>query len=155
MTTTIDTRPVSEAQANLIDRLLVQRQVPEETVESLEDFRNALTVTEARYAIDHLFELPFRAHPERADEPGMYEHDGRVYQIVRARAGHVYAKHLTEDGWDYAAGAMNFLHKSDRITAERAFELSELRGQCIRCLRTLTAAQSVKRSIGPVCITKI
>lgn len=81
--------------------------------------------------------------------------DGEVYRTVRSGQGSLYAKIWTGEGWEYAAGAIRDLRPEHRMTRERAIELSTRWARCIRCGAELTAALSVERGIGPVCITKI
>jgi hypothetical protein len=85
----------------------------------------------------------------------LYERDGEIYRTVLSGAGNLYAKIWTDDGWDYAAGAIRDLRPEHRMTVERAEELSVRFGRCIRCGRVLTAEESVARGIGPVCASKI
>jgi hypothetical protein len=85
----------------------------------------------------------------------LYECGGEIYRTVLSGAGNLYAKIWTEDGWDYAAGAIRDLRPEHRMTVERAEELSVRFGRCIRCGRVLTAEESVARGIGPVCASKI
>jgi hypothetical protein len=85
----------------------------------------------------------------------LYEREGEIYRTVLSGAGNLYAKIWTEDGWDYAAGAIRDLRPEHRMTVERAEELSVRFGRCIRCGRVLTAEESVARGIGPVCASKI
>ncbi len=101
-------------------------------------------------------------------EPGIYERDGRIFQVKQSkRTGNRYAlvlteKHtgvrrLTERGeviaaeYVYAPGAVKNIKPEHRLTVARAEELSVVFGSCIRCGRTLKAAESVAAGIGPVC----
>lgn len=86
----------------------------------------------------------------------LYEVDGEIYRTFTSRStGNLYAKIWTDEGWEYAAGAIRHIRPEHRMTVERAIELSVRFTRCIRCGADLTAAESVERGIGPVCITKI
>ena len=85
----------------------------------------------------------------------LYEVDGEVYRTVLSGAGNLYAKIFTDEGWEYAAGAIRKIRPEHRMTVERAIELSARFARCIRCGAELTDPTSVERGIGPVCITKI
>lgn len=102
---------------------------------------------------------------------GIYERDGRVYQVKPSQAGDLYAKvldhtlgdirRLTASGatisadYVYAPGAVRELLPEHRLTADRAQELSILVARCLVCGDRLTDARSVQRGIGPVCRTRI
>lgn len=99
--------------------------------------------------------------------PGVYEKDGEVYVIRKSKDGRLYAMQLmplssnsarlTEAGtkvnfdYVYAPGAMSVLNVSDRMSLERAQELTIQHRRCLVCGRRLKAADSVARGIGPVC----
>ena len=86
----------------------------------------------------------------------LYEVDGEIFRTFESRStGNLYAKIWTDEGWEYAAGAIRRIRPEHRMTVERAVELSVRFTRCIRCGADLTAAESVERGIGPVCITKI
>jgi hypothetical protein len=86
----------------------------------------------------------------------LYEVDGEIFRTFESRStGNLYAKIWTDEGWEYAAGAIRRIRPEHRMTVERAIELSVRFTRCIRCGADLTAAVSVERGIGPVCITKI
>lgn len=88
-------------------------------------------------------------------EDRLYEVDGEIYRTVMSGQGNLYAKIWTDEGWEYAAGAIRHIRPEHRMTVERAKELSIRFGRCVRCRRVLTAEESVERGIGPVCITLI
>lgn len=88
----------------------------------------------------------------------LYLVDGVAYRTVMGKvSGEMYAKVLNTDTrkWDYAPGAINRIRPEHRMTVEQAEALSDTWSWCIRCGVELKAAESVARSIGPVCITKI
>jgi hypothetical protein len=102
-------------------------------------------------------------------EPGIYERDGSVYQVVRSKtSGFLYGKVLTPTGstrlteagtvidakYKYF-GVVPFLRTTDRVSAERAQELSTVHGYCVVCGRRLDAGDSVAAGIGPVCAGKV
>jgi hypothetical protein len=100
-------------------------------------------------------------------DPGVYEHDGVVYIVKpnRAKTG-LYAKRIREIGgtrvtaagtfvaveFEYAAGVVFNLSPEDRMTGQRAKELTIRYGKCICCGRDLRAGESVEQGIGPVCV---
>ncbi len=112
------------------------------------------------------------AHP--VTEEGVYEHNGKIYRVKRSKTSHnLYAmesdytiaeltalKAADPDlkikvTFEYDRGAIFKIDATCRITVERAEELSALISNCIVCGRTLRAKESVARSIGPVCITRV
>ena len=91
-------------------------------------------------------------------EDGFYEADnGRIVKVQTAvhGSGRQYAKLLdTEDGsFDYA-GRGPLAWGLTPLTLERAQELGQLYGVCMRCGRTLTDEGSIAAGIGPVCAGK-
>lgn len=128
-------------------------------MESLGELAQAISVTEALYT---------KAMPTDVPDPGVYElPNGAIYVVKPNRAKtNVYAKRLveinaeraTEAGtrveieFEYEAGAIRKIRPEHRMDIERAKELTIRYGRCINCGRTLKAAESVERGIGPVCI---
>lgn len=163
MGTTTTTRPISAPQISFINSLMDQREVPVELAAEVAASMESWTTRQASAAIDALKALPFAAkagavaEDDLADEPGIYEIDGMVYQIKANRSKtNVYVMKLVDTEYVYVGAVYKAkLTKAHRITVERAIELSGLIGQCIRCSRTLTAEKSVRQAMGPVCITKI
>jgi hypothetical protein len=47
-------------------------------------------------------------------EPGYYRHDGVLYQVVRAKAGHLYPVNVQEN--EFAKGVFPRLRASERVT---------------------------------------
>ena len=99
---------------------------------------------------------------------GVYEKDGDVFMVVESGAGNLYAKRyvelretqadrVTEAGdairstLEYDQGAVFRLKPEDRVTYERAKELSIRFGRCVRCGTGLEVKKSVEEGIGPVC----
>jgi hypothetical protein len=99
-------------------------------------------------------------------EPGIYEHDGKIYKVQRSRSsGRLYAKvaresterlnendNIVEFDFHYAAGKIYELEPEERVNEERARELAIRYGSCINCGRRLKVPESVERGIGPICI---
>lgn len=86
----------------------------------------------------------------------LYEVEGEIFRTFESRStGNLYAKIWTDEGWEYATGAIRRIRPEHRMTVERAKELSVRFTRCIRCGADLTNAESVERGIDPVCITKI
>jgi hypothetical protein len=101
-----------------------------------------------------------------AVEEGVYERDGVVYVVKRAReSGNLYAKRIVEIGgerlteagtvinaeFEYAPGAIRNLGPEHKMPLDRAKALTIRYGFCIACGRHLKAAQSVEQGIGPIC----
>ena len=161
---TTTTRPATGAQVNFINKLVEQREVAPEVWEAVVEVQSGeMTTRQASAVIDVLKAQPWKAKAgavaenDLADEAGIYEVDGVVFQIKSNKAKtNLYAMELVDGVYVYAGAIYkNKIKKTDRITVERAVELSGLIGQCIRCSRTLTAEKSVRDAIGPVCIKKI
>lgn len=105
-------------------------------------------------------------------EIGIYEVDDHIYKVRQNRAKtRKYAEvlsftvsealRLTKAGstikaqYVFERGAIFRIRPEHRITGKRAEELSIVFTSCIVCGRTLKAAASVARAIGPVCIKKV
>lgn len=162
MGTATTTRPISGAQVSFINNLLDQRDVPVELAAEIVAGMDSWTTRQASAAIDVLKSLPYKAQQQDttvdlADEPGLYEVDGVLFHVKSNRSKtNIYAMRLTDDGYEYAGAIRkNKIEKKHRITIERAVELSGARGQCIRCLRTLSDPKSIKRSMGKWCSDRI
>jgi hypothetical protein len=160
---TTTTRPISAPQISFINSLMDQREVPVELAAEVAASMESWTTRQASAAIDALKSLPFKAkagavaEDDLADEAGIYEVDGVVFQIKANRSKkNVYAMKLVDTEYVYIGAIYKAkIKKTDRITVDRAIELSGMIGQCIRCSRVLTAEKSVRQSMGPVCIKKI
>jgi Family of unknown function (DUF6011) len=102
-------------------------------------------------------------------EPGIYiAKDGSIVKAQMNKAGtNMYAKVWTDDltgdrltlddertkgGWVYQPGAIYRLEGATKMTLEQAKKFILMFGKCVRCGRTLKAADSVERGIGPVCV---
>jgi hypothetical protein len=82
-------------------------------------------------------------------KPGVFERDGVVYRI---KAGSNWAKVLQPNGkFEYVGNVNRMVRECDRISMERAVELSALTSSCCICGRTLTNPESVAAGIGPIC----
>lgn len=105
--------------------------------------------------------------PDADMTAGVYEVDGVIYIVKPNRdKTRLYAKRLveinaeraTEAGtrveieFEYEAGAMKKIKPEHKMPLEKAKELTIRYGRCIVCGRTLKAAESVERGIGPICI---
>lgn len=85
---------------------------------------------------------------------GLYQVGDDIYRVVRAKGGtHHYAKKLDPETkiFDYAAGALALIQPEHRMGPEAAEVLSIDLGYCAVCGRALTASDSLKRGIGPIC----
>jgi hypothetical protein len=87
---------------------------------------------------------------------GMYLKDDVVYkvQIAKHGSGRLYAKTLTEHGFEYAPGAIRQLRPEHRMTLDQAKEYGKLYGVCCQCGTELTDETSIANGIGPVCARK-
>lgn len=87
---------------------------------------------------------------------GMYVHDGRIYKVQHAvhGSGRLYAKELTESGFEFAKGMVYKLSPEEKMTLEQAAEYGRLYGVCCVCGATLTDEDSIAAGIGPVCAGK-
>lgn len=102
-------------------------------------------------------------------EVGIYiDGDGAIWKVQQNKAKtNVYAKvwadhsgaRLTLGGdqvhgeWDYVPGGIRNVRTARRMTLDEAKSFILIYGACVRCGRTLKAAESVERGIGPVCVT--
>ncbi|QPX62591.1 hypothetical protein SEA_WOLLYPOG_39 [Arthrobacter phage Wollypog] len=86
-------------------------------------------------------------------EEGFYAlSEDEIYQVVRSKAGRLYAKINAGPGrWDYAAGAITKLKPNMRMDLDAAKEYGKETGTCIVCGRTLTNPDSIEAGIGPIC----
>lgn len=90
----------------------------------------------------------------RSITPGLYRVGDEVYRVIKAQGGtHHYAKRLDPETktFDYASGALSFIRPEHLMGPEAAEVLSIELGYCAVCGRTLTASDSLKRGIGPIC----
>lgn len=93
-------------------------------------------------------------------EDGFYEIPGQgIIKIQHAihGSGFQYGKELnTATGkFEKIAGAVRLVREvGKRLTVERARELGQLYGMCIRCGATLTDEESIERGMGPICAGK-
>lgn len=179
------TGEASDKQVSFLTSLIEGRQVPTEHEAAVEMLRlraegGTLSKQEASDAINWFKGLPYKisATPAGAPvfpvtEPGVYETpEGKIYQVKWNRGKtNLYAKVLTMTSGEaarltatgatvkaeyvYEAGAIRKISATDRITGERAEELSIVFSNCIVCGRHLKAADSVKAGIGPVCRGKV
>lgn len=169
------TRMATERQVQYMRDLASQREIPapERLIERLD--AGDVTFAQASEYIELMKACPFKGRTVNSNpvtEPGIYEHDGLIYQVKAAKgSGNLYAKVLTmtigdalrltaagstvKAEYTYDKGAIFKISASDRITGDRAEELSIVFSNCIVCGRHLKAAGSVKAGIGPVCITKV
>jgi hypothetical protein len=132
-----------------------------------------LTVPQARGALNclraQLAKKPSAARSVTAQaiEPGVYVTADAIVKVQKNKAKtNVYAlvwesfggTRLTLDGetvqarWVYSPGLIGTLTTDNRMTVDEAKKFALKYGQCARCGRTLVAAESVERGIGPVCM---
>ncbi len=87
---------------------------------------------------------------------GMYRMNGRIFKVQRAihGSGHLYAKELTENGFEFASGMVRHLNSTHKMTLAQAKEYGALYGTCCACGIALTDERSIAAGIGPICATK-
>jgi len=123
------------------------------------------------WIVSHLVcpETPTPTSKQQALEPGIYmDGEGAIWKVQPNKAKtNVYAKvwtahngeRLTLGGerthgeWDYVPGGLKSVVAARRMTLDEAKQFILIYGSCVRCGRTLKAADSVERGIGPVCVT--
>lgn len=160
-TATATAKPASAKQVGFINSLVEQRELSEDVWAAVVEVQSGeMTTRQASALIDVLMAQPYKGRPaveEEADEPGIYEIDGVVFQVKWNRAKtNLYVMKLVDGVYEYAGAVYkNKITKSSRITVERAIELSGLIGQCIRCSRTLTREKSVRQGMGDWCLARI
>lgn len=149
----------TERQVAFARKLLAERQAPEGTDVSL-IHPELLSKRNASVLIDVLLAWPKRpaetAAPKDVEE-GFYVVGATIAKVQRAvhGSGHLYAKRLTEEGWDFWPRALPIVAREGRkMTVEEAGEYGRLYGFCIACGATLTDEGSIARGIGPICATK-
>lgn len=132
---------------------------------------NPLTKTGATKLIDLLKSFPEHTRPTTPRgnahyapvEDGFYVVDATddapelVLKVQTSpTSGRQYAKALDGTTWEYAPGAIRKVRNGDAVplTLDKAKELGQLYGVCVRCGRTLTDEGSIAAGIGPICAGK-
>lgn len=90
-------------------------------------------------------------------EDGFYVEGETVLKVVTSpNSGRQYAKQLDGTSWVYAPGTIRKVRNGEAValTLEKAKDLGQLYGVCVRCGRTLTDEGSIAAGIGPICATK-
>lgn len=168
---TTATRPASDKQINLINRLMSEKDMPKALVVDLSvALDEGLGIRDASRFIDALFACPRKpkaAKPRVNVEEGFYVlADGGYAKVQKAvhGSGNLYAKRLIHGdvgngntasvSWEYEAGLINKMGDARKMTVEEACEFGKLYGVCMACGRTLTDETSIALGIGPVCRNK-
>lgn len=166
----------SDKQIDFLNSLLNDRQVGDSLRVEAEAVREHGDRRDVSAMIERLKGCPYngqgrqhRAGVEvRVTEPGVYRLNGDVFIVKPNREKtKLYAKRLVETGaterltesgdviygveFEYAPGAIYRLSPEDRMPFEDAKALTIRYAKCIVCGRSLKAAESVERGIGPVC----
>ena len=129
------------------------------------DWEDVLMDEGGRKVIDQLVNAPHKATPAPTKDEvksiaGLYELEGNIYRMKKARSGnHFYAELLTDaesGAFEYASGmARKVPAQGRKLSLEEAEALSGLMGCCCMCSRTLTATVDgvgpAARYIGPIC----
>lgn len=134
-----------------------------------------MTVAQGSEWITTLLDMDPRPNPAapskgaKIESPGVFEFDGAVYAVVRAKAGHLYAKVYSDPNGEtvvanwhepesvrqtFAPGMMGKLREHHRASDERVRELGTLTHRCIDCGAELSLPESIARGKGPVCASK-
>ena len=115
-----------------------------------------LTVRDAAEAIAELVGTPAKVHKEAV--PGYYSHGDKVYEVVKSKQGHTYAKQMIVNGpwakWEFVPGAMATFQQWEPMTLEDAAQWGKKFGSCMICGRLLVKPESIERGIGPICAEK-
>lgn len=158
------TSPATEAQINLLVKLLAEKiEDPEQSLNAIKwvnEHRLSKATASAKIS-EYMAKPTVRKAFSHGDagnelEIGMYRVDGEIFKVQQSReSGRLYAKLLTEDGFEYAAGAIRRIKASDRMTLDEAKEYGQMTGTCCNCGRTLTNEESIRDGIGPRCAGKI
>jgi hypothetical protein len=165
MATTTKTVPATEPQRNYVKKLRDGRELPADVVAFYTDdfIDEKMTKVQASKAIDAMRGFAFKPNTKAevvaeakvtnpVTEEGIYERKGHVYDVVQSKAGHWYAKELTDEGFVYVGAApVKALTANDKMTKARATELSLARARCIRCGKQLSKQSSVDQGMGDIC----
>lgn len=77
-------------------------------------------------------------------------------QVAVNGSGRLYAKRLTDEGWEYVSGGLKVIAKDGvPMTLEMAQQYGRLYGVCGVCGRTLTDETSIAAGIGPICAGRL
>ena len=166
MTTATRARGITPRQIAFILDLaakLTGKEVGDPALDVIRERLDGLTTREASSLIDDFKEKLREARAaERAErfktpdlEPGFYEHDGKVYEVVRSVNDRLYANLLDTERGQFvrAKGAIYQLSKagSKPLTLQEAAGISRRLKRCIVCGHKLKRLDSQERGIGPVC----
>lgn len=150
--------PASAKQIAYIRNLVEEKYEADAQAPYLEFLDTArISTVRASEIITHLKSLPNVA----ADmEVGMYRVEGQVYKVQMSQGyygepGRLYAKLLTENGFEMAPGAIRKIRASHRMTLEEAKEYGRIYNVCCVCGRILTDEKSMAEGIGPKCAGKV
>ena len=167
MATNWKLRPATDKAMGFLGKLIEDRDWSghEDLLAYIRQNERNLTGAQCSAYIDLAKGLPYKARQvstERVTEPGMYTDGEHIYRVQHNKAGtSLYAKRLvpsgSKSGWSlvYVSGAIYNLTPAMRMTEAQVEAASAAIGVCAVCGRMLTARESVKAGIGPVCITKI
>lgn len=177
----VGAEPVTEKQVAFARKLIVEKIYPRlgaDRTARLARFEQMLPTMTKQFAIaligDLIVSSPDRTPVVRDVQevvatltPGVYEVNGEIFNVKFNKAKtNLYAQRLveklnvdrlTESGdvvhivFEYAPGVVRRLRPHQKMSLERARELTIRYGRCLACGRALKNAQSVERGIGPVC----
>ena len=157
----VATRPASEKQAALINRLWSER--AHGLTDSVRDEALA-NIKHASALIDTLFAAPKVATPVVTSEPeaGVYRRaDGTLIRVyLGQQSGRMLAKQIVgndEDGYsfEYLGAATRFVGGATKLTLDEAKAWGKATGTCCVCARRLDVPESVDAGIGPKCAGRL
>lgn len=152
--------PLTDRQRSYLHSLVVDLfKASDMTPETRDEMISKLPTLNRQEASELIEELKLALSDARKTaelEDGFYEYENTVYKVVHAvnGSGRQYAKALDlETGeWAYAPGAIKTVTLlASKLTLDKAKELGQLYGMCVRCGRTLTDETSIAAGIGPIC----
>lgn len=149
-------RMASEKQINFINKLLDQKQLDEIELDTVKIvMENGLTIQQASNGIKMLLNKPNKQIAMKQEiEIGFYSQNDEIFKVKESRAGRKYAMRLTDDGFEYAPGAIGKIQSENKMTLDEAKEYGKMTGNCMCCGRILTNENSIAEGIGPICASK-
>lgn len=152
---------------------LTERKMGIDKRNAVEATAKAITAADISKIIDKLKAMPDlpvaptntpTTKEEIKELAGIYELEGSIYRMKKARNGqHFYAELLIDEesgAWEYARGmARKVPEQGRKLSLEECEALSALTGSCCMCSRELTATVDgvgpAARYVGPICARKM
>lgn len=153
---TTATKPASDKQIALIDRLAAERDIDTAAYPGY-----AQDIRKASALIDAAFAAPRKAAAQRPG-PGFYVAGEDIVKVQANRAGtNVYAKILIPSGtssrgrFEYRPGLIDQLAGASTATVDDMAAWGARTGTCGICGALLTNPESIERGIGPICASRM